>query len=79
MKVLNVHEIDVVNGGVTQSQILNYGAAVTAVGSAVLLGAAALGSAPLLTAGGVAFGVVSGVMWLGSAALDMGWGSGGSW
>ncbi|NHZ65712.1 hypothetical protein [Massilia genomosp. 1] len=71
MQELSSDEINSVSGAVTQGQVLNYGAAVTAVGAAVLF---AVGS-PLLVAGGSAFAIASAGMWLGSAALDMGWGS----
>lgn len=72
MQVLSVEEVNEVDGGVTASQVLNYGAAVTAVGGAVLVGVATVFSAPALMAGGVAYGIVSGGMWLGSAMYDMG-------
>lgn len=69
MQELNPQEIDAVGGGVTKSQVLNYGAAVTAVGAAVLF---AVGS-PLVVAGASAFAVTSAAMWVGSAAMDMRW------
>ena len=58
------------NSGVTVSNILNYGAGVTAVGAAALT-VAALAAAPEIAVGvGVAagvYGVASAVMWVGSA------------
>ena len=69
MQELSTQEIDSVSGGTTQAQVLNYGAAVTAVGAAALF---AVGS-PLLVAGASAFAITSAAMWVGSAALDMGW------
>ncbi len=67
MQEMTLNEIDEVSGAVTKSQVLNYGAAVCAVGGAVLL---ATGS-PLLVAAGAAYGIASGGMWLASAMMDM--------
>lgn len=72
MQELSFTEIEEVSGAVTSSQVLNYGAAVCAVGGAVLGGVGVFAASPALVAGGIAYGVVSGGMWLGSAMYDMG-------
>ncbi|MES2129992.1 MAG: hypothetical protein V4463_22190 [Pseudomonadota bacterium] len=68
MRELTQNEIEGVSGGVSKEQVLNYGAAITATGAAILF---AVGSPLLIPAAG-AFAVTSGVMWLGSSLLNLG-------
>jgi hypothetical protein len=70
MLELSPNDIASVSGAVSQGQVLNDGAAASAVGAAVLF---AVGS-PLLIAGASAsaFAMASAGMWLGGAALDPG-------
>ena len=72
MQELSLAEIEEVSGAVTSGQVLNYGAAVTAVGGAILGGVGLAAASPVLIGAGVAYGIVSGGMWLGSAMYDMG-------
>ncbi|MDQ2990978.1 MAG: hypothetical protein M3R60_17960 [Pseudomonadota bacterium] len=73
MTKLSAAEIEQVSGAATGGQVLNAGAAITAVGAAVLV---AVGS-PLLVPAAAAFGITSGLMWAGSALMDMGFHFGG--
>lgn len=67
MHEISEAEIEMVSGGATRAQVLNYGAAITAVGAAVLF---TVGS-PLLFAGASAFAITSAAMWAGSALSDL--------
>jgi hypothetical protein len=55
-------------GGVSAADVINFGAATTAVGAAVLGGVAVVAGAPALAAGAAAYGVVSAGLWLYGAA-----------
>lgn len=71
MQEMTMEEIEQVSGAVTPGQVLNYGAAVTAAGAAVLTGVAAVGGAPLVTGALVAYGLASAGMWLAGATYDI--------
>lgn len=71
MQEMTMEEIEQVSGAVTPGQVLNYGAAIVAVGGAVLGGTAAIVGAPIFGGAVLTYAAVSAGMWLGSAAYDI--------
>lgn len=67
MHTLDVAEIDQVNGGITESEVLFVGGGILAGGSAILLGAGALLAAPALLTAGAVWGIAGGLTELGAA------------
>lgn len=76
METLSAFEINQVGGAVNRSDILNYGAAITAVGAAALGGLALVSASPAIGVAAAVYGVASGAMWLGSSMYGMGMTSG---
>ncbi|MQA18827.1 hypothetical protein [Rugamonas rivuli] len=72
METLSGFEIEQVGGAVNRSDILNYGAAITAVGAAALGGLALVSASPAIGVAAAVYGVASGAMWLGSSMYGMG-------
>lgn len=71
MSELTQHEIDEVSGAVTSGQVINYGAAVAAVGGAAYTGLALAAGGPVLWAAAAAYGGVSAGLWLWGAHRDI--------
>ncbi len=72
MKTLTETEISVVTGGVNRSDVLNYGAAITAVGAAGFGLLALVAVSPAIAVAAGAFALTSGAMWLGSSMYSIG-------
>jgi hypothetical protein len=73
MQEMTMEQIEEVAGGVTQGQVLNVGAGITAVGAAVLGGVGIVASAPVLVTAGAVWGVASATMWAAGALYDIGY------
>jgi len=68
MHTLDIAELDEVNGGLTESEVLFVGGGILAGGAAILGGAGLLLAAPALVTAGAVYGIASGVAELAGAA-----------